>query len=136
MDEQSRTDKDILKKGIKRLAICLVLMFLGPTLVHLTLSNDDKPLYIPLLIVSILLCILAIVMLFIGLNTIMDSMFKRKNYNSIINKIELIRSKNNINWMNLLRLAFKYAPNEANKIIKKINADDKKISKQLQKLQD
>ncbi|MBL86153.1 MAG: hypothetical protein CMO82_05795 [Winogradskyella sp.] len=78
MDEQSRTDKDILKKGIKRLAICLVLMFLGPTLVHLTLSNDDKPLYIPLLIVSILLCILAIVMLFIGLNTIMDSMFKKK----------------------------------------------------------
>ena len=63
-------------------------------------------------------------------------MFKRKNYNSIINKIELIRSKNNINWMNLLRLAFKYSPNEANKIIKKINADDKKISKQLQKLQD
>ena len=63
-------------------------------------------------------------------------MFKRKNYNSIINKIELIRSKNNINWMNLSRLAFKYAPNEVNKIIKKINADDKKISKQLQKLQD
>ena len=63
-------------------------------------------------------------------------MFNRKNYNSIINKIELIRSKNNINWMNLLRLAFKYAANEASKIIKKINADDKKISKQLQKLQD
>ena len=63
-------------------------------------------------------------------------MFKRKNYNSIINKIELTRSKNNINWMNLLRLAFKYAPREANKIIKKINAYDKKISKQLQKLQD
>tara|TARA_B100001013_G_scaffold22429_1_gene12525 strand:- start:469 stop:660 length:192 start_codon:yes stop_codon:yes gene_type:complete len=63
-------------------------------------------------------------------------MFKRKNYNSIINKIELIRSKNNINWMKLLRLAFKYAPTEANKIIKKINFNDKKISKQLQKLQD
>ena len=63
-------------------------------------------------------------------------MFKRKNYNSIINKIELIRSKNNINWMNLLRLAFKHAPKKANRIIKKINADDKKISKQLQKLQD
>ena len=61
---------------------------------------------------------------------------KKKNYNRIIDKIELIRSKNNINWMNLLRLAFKYSPNAANKIIKKINADDKKISKQLQKLQD
>ena len=63
-------------------------------------------------------------------------MAKRKNYNTIINKIELIRSKNNINWMNLLRLAFKHSPAEANKIIKKINADDKKISRQLQKLQD
>ena len=71
-----------------------------------------------------------------NLNDILKCMFNRKNYNSIINKIELIRSKNNINWMNLLRLAFKYAPNEVNKIIKKINADDKKISKQLQKLQD
>ncbi|WP_431109550.1 DUF6095 family protein [Winogradskyella poriferorum] len=77
MDEQNRTDKNILKKGIKRLAICLVLMFLGPTLLHLTLSNDDKPLYIPLFIISILLCISAILMLFIALNTIMDSMFKK-----------------------------------------------------------
>lgn len=79
MDEQNRTDKDILKKGVKRLLVCVALMFLGPTILHLTLSNDDKPLYIPLLIVSILLCILAIAMLFIGLNTIMDSIFKRKN---------------------------------------------------------
>jgi|TARA_B100001964_G_C14088523_1_gene533715 hypothetical protein len=60
---------------------------------------------------------------------------KKKNYNSIINKISLVRAKNNINWMNLLRLAFKYAPKKANRIIKKINADDKKISKLLRKLQ-
>ena len=33
----------------------------------------------------------------------------------IINKIEIIRSKNNKNWMDLLRLAFKYAPKEAKK---------------------
>lgn len=78
MDEQNRTDKDILKKGIKRLVVCVTLMFLGPTMLHLTLSNHDKPLYIPLLIISILLCVSAIVMLFIGLNTIMDSIFKKK----------------------------------------------------------
>jgi hypothetical protein len=46
----------------------------------------------------------------------------------IINKIEIIRSKNNKNWMDLLRLAFKYAPKEAKKILKKINQHDKKIS--------
>ena len=52
----------------------------------------------------------------------------------IINKIEKIRSKNNTNWMDLLRLAFKYAPVEAKKLIKKINKDDKKISNLLRKL--
>ena len=52
----------------------------------------------------------------------------------IINKIEKVRSKNNRNWMDLLRLAFKYAPVEAKKLIKKINRDDKKISNLLKKL--
>ncbi|WP_296313952.1 DUF6095 family protein [Winogradskyella sp. UBA3174] len=78
MDENNRTDKEILAKGLKQMGICLVLMFAGPTLLHLTLDNKDKPLYIPLLILSILLCILAISFLFIGINTIINSMFKKK----------------------------------------------------------
>ncbi|MDP5081218.1 MAG: DUF6095 family protein [Winogradskyella sp.] len=60
------------------MGICLFLMFAGPTLLHLTLSNKEKPLYIPLLIVSITLCILAIALLFIGINTILNSIFKKK----------------------------------------------------------
>ena len=59
---------------------------------------------------------------------------KRNKKFKIINKIEKIRSKNNTNWMDLLRLAFKYAPVEAKKLIKKINRDDKKISNLLRKL--
>ena len=55
-------------------------------------------------------------------------------YLNIINKIEKIRSKNNVNWMDLLRLAFKYAPVEARMLIKKINRDDVKISNLLKKL--
>ena len=55
-------------------------------------------------------------------------------YLNIINKIEKIRSKNNVNWMDLLRVAFKYAPAEARMLIKKINRDDKKISNLLKKL--
>ncbi len=77
MDENNRTDKELLGKGLKRMGICLVLMFMGPTLVYVALSNDDKPLYIPLLIISIIICISAIAMLFIGLNTIGKSMFKK-----------------------------------------------------------
>ena len=55
-------------------------------------------------------------------------------YLSIITKIEKIRSKNNVNWMNILRLAFKLDPKEAKKIMKRINYDDKKISQLLNKL--
>ena len=55
-------------------------------------------------------------------------------YHKIINQIEKIRSKNNVNWMDILRLAFKYAPKEASKIMNKINLDDKKISNLLRKL--
>lgn len=78
MEENSRTDKGILVKGLKQMGICLLLMFAGPTLLHLTLDNKDKPLYIPLLIVSIFLCIAAIAFLFIGINTILNSIFKKK----------------------------------------------------------
>ena len=45
----------------------------------------------------------------------------------IIKQIEKIRSKNNVNWMNILRLAFKLDPKSASKIMRKINYDDKKF---------
>ena len=32
----------------------------------------------------------------------------KKNYNKIITKIALARKKNNINWMNLLKISIKY----------------------------
>ena len=52
----------------------------------------------------------------------------------IISEIENVRSRNNVNWMDILRLAFKYAPDEARLIISKINSDDGKISNLLNKL--
>ena len=61
-------------------------------------------------------------------------MTSNNKYLSIISKIEKIRSKNNVNWMNILRLAFKLDPVSAKKIMKKINYDDKKISNLLTKL--
>ena len=55
-------------------------------------------------------------------------------YLDTINKIEKARSKNNVNWMDILRLAFKLDPESAKKIMKKINHDDKRISNLLKKL--
>tara|TARA_B100000795_G_C22761086_1_gene423625 strand:+ start:400 stop:585 length:186 start_codon:yes stop_codon:yes gene_type:complete len=50
-------------------------------------------------------------------------------YHKIIDKIEKVRSKNNINWMDMLRLAFKYDAKNAAKIMSKIYSDDIKIGK-------
>ena len=51
-----------------------------------------------------------------------------KRYLLIINKIEKIRKKNNSNWMDLLRIAFKYSPEESGRIMKNIYQQDNKIS--------
>lgn len=58
-----------------------------------------------------------------------------KKYNIIINKVQKIRARNNKNRMDLLKLAFKYAPKDATKIMKRINISDTQISKEIKKLQ-
>jgi hypothetical protein len=52
----------------------------------------------------------------------------------IINEIQKIRGRNNINWMAILKLAFKHAPDESSKILKKIFQKDKEITSLTKKL--
>ena len=61
-------------------------------------------------------------------------MIKKNNKLKIIYQIEKIRKNNNLNWMNLLRLAYKKSPNESALIMSKIYKDDEKISKLVKKL--
>lgn len=46
----------------------------------------------------------------------------------LINEIQNIRSKNNKNWMDLLRLSLELDFDKTSKIIKEICKDDKRIS--------
>ena len=57
-----------------------------------------------------------------------------KNYKSLVNLIQTTRSKNNKNWMDLLRIALKHNPRDSSKVLKKINNNDKKISKLIDQL--
>ena len=52
----------------------------------------------------------------------------------IIDAIEKVRTKNNVNWMDILRLAIKHSPQEAKALVKKINKADGEISDLLGKL--
>jgi len=46
----------------------------------------------------------------------------------IIDQISKIREKNNRNWMQILKLAFKYAPEQAKDIMKDISDCDREIN--------
>ncbi len=59
---------------------------------------------------------------------------KTKKHLKIINQIEKARTSNNVNWMNVLRIAIKNNPKETIKILKKINKKDSVISRLLYKL--
>ena len=54
---------------------------------------------------------------------------KKKKYTNVVDKIEEIRKNNNKNWMNLLRIALESSPKQSKLVLKKINTNDKKISK-------
>jgi len=59
---------------------------------------------------------------------------RKKNYLRVITQIENIRKKNNVNWMNILRIAFKYNPGATAKVMSKIYSDDKRIGDLVKKL--
>ena len=73
------TDKELLVKGLKYLGIALILMFAGPTLLYIVFGDRESSTYFPLLIIGIAICIAAIIVSFKGIQTIMNSMFKKKN---------------------------------------------------------
>jgi hypothetical protein len=59
---------------------------------------------------------------------------RKKNYLRVISQIENIRKKNNVNWMNILRIAFKNNPRATAKVMSKIYSDDKRIGILVKKL--
>jgi len=64
-------------------------------------------------------------------------MNKKTNYNKslkLILKIQNIRKKNNVNWMDMLRLAFKHDPDGAAEIMSNIYTDDQRVSNLVKKL--
>jgi hypothetical protein len=59
---------------------------------------------------------------------------KLKRDLEIIDEIEQVRTRNNVNWMDILRLGFTHAPEETRTLIGKINQEDGRISDLYRKL--
>lgn len=69
------TDKKVLAKGIRYLSGALPLFFIGPVVIHSSFKNEKHFLFIPVLGIGIVLCILAMLLMFKGLKTIISSLF-------------------------------------------------------------
>ncbi len=76
--EPKKTNKELLGKGVQRMAIALIFMFISPVIIHSAFKNQNHPLYIPILILGLIGAGFAIYMALRGLKTIMDSLFGKK----------------------------------------------------------
>jgi len=72
---KEHTDKELLLKGIKKMALALPLLFLSPYLLTLSFLNKDNFVFYVALVAGILVGAGAIYLCFKGLNTIMKSIF-------------------------------------------------------------
>jgi hypothetical protein len=73
-----KTNRDLLIKGVKRLAWTLALMFSGPVVLYQAFRNQDHPWYMPVLVIGCLLAIGAVGMGFYSIKTLVDALFGRK----------------------------------------------------------
>ncbi|MFY0480983.1 DUF6095 family protein [Flavobacterium sp. PLA-1-15] len=71
------TNKKILTKGISCMSWALPALFIGPAVVHFAFINKQQPIYWLILSIGILVCLTGIVLVFMGINTIIKSLFDK-----------------------------------------------------------
>ncbi|MDV6167076.1 DUF6095 family protein [Flavobacterium sp. DG1-102-2] len=64
-------------RGIRYLTGALPLFFIGPVVIHSSFVNKNNVLFIPVLIFGALLCLFGMWLMFLGIRTIMKSMFDK-----------------------------------------------------------
>jgi hypothetical protein len=69
------TNRELLSKGVRYLAGALPLLFLGPTIIHNAFMNKQNIWHYLVLIVGVIVCFIAMYLMYVGLKTIMKSLF-------------------------------------------------------------
>lgn len=69
------TNKELLSKGIKYLSGALPLIFIGPSLIYNAFMNQQNVWHYAILAIGIIACLAAMYLMFLGLKTIMKSLF-------------------------------------------------------------
>lgn len=69
------TNKKVLTKGISYMSWALPALFIGPAIVHFAFINKLQPLFWVILIIGILVCLTGMYLTFLGIKTIIKSLF-------------------------------------------------------------
>ena len=69
------TNKDLLAKALKYVSSALPLLFIGPAVIHNAFMNQQNNWHYLVLTIGIGLCIFGVYCLYVGLKTIMKSLF-------------------------------------------------------------
>ena len=69
------TNKELLSKSIKYLAWALPLLFIGPSLIYNAFMNKQNVWHYLVLVIGIMICLGAVYLIFLGLKTMMRSLF-------------------------------------------------------------
>ncbi len=73
---QKHTNKELLVKGIKYLAVTLPLLFLCPYLLTLSFLNKDNNSFYLFFVLGIIAFVVVIYFFYKGIKTVLDSIFK------------------------------------------------------------
>ncbi len=71
---QKRTNRELLMKGLKNLVLTLFLFVTTPLILHLAFLSEDKPLFIPLLGLGLIMFVFSIVLFIKTLQTILKAL--------------------------------------------------------------
>jgi hypothetical protein len=72
---KNHTNRKLLQKGVFYLAGTVPLLFLGPIVIYNAFTNQNHPFFYVVLSVGCIICLLAMFLIFKGLNNIMKSIF-------------------------------------------------------------
>ncbi|WP_010255392.1 DUF6095 family protein [Myroides injenensis] len=79
MEEEHKTNRALLFKGVRNLMITLPLLFIGPIVIHTSLKNQGHPFFYVVFGLGCIICVGAMLLLFKGIQTIMKSLFYSEN---------------------------------------------------------
>lgn len=75
MEQEHKTDRVLVKRGVTYMMIALPLLFLGPIVLHSSFKNQAHPLFIAVCGFGVLLCFTAMFFVYKGLKNIMNALF-------------------------------------------------------------